>query len=116
MQSIVHARRQPGQFDALFERCNGLGRTLGVYPDCIPQIDVETLGRNRRNAPSTTCRLGLEAHVLRALGRVEVKYAFAILRHERIEVYQRTNTLRNPVSDATDYGPAVRVAAENYIR
>ena len=59
---------------------------MGVYPGCIPQIDVETLGRDRRNVPPGAGRLGLEAHVLRVLWR-EVKQAFAILRHECVEVY-----------------------------
>jgi hypothetical protein len=47
---------------------------------------------------------------------MEVKQAFTVLRHERVEIYQRTNSLRNSISDATDYIATIRVPAENYVR
>src|SRR6476661_757013 len=91
------------------------GKYIGLYPGCVPQIDVETLGRNRRNIPPVACRLCLEPHALRVLWR-EVKQTFAIFRHERVEIHQRTNSLRNSISDATDYTATIRVPAENHIR
>ena len=47
---------------------------------------------------------------------MEVKHAFAVLRDERVEIYQRANSLRNLISDATDYVATIRVPAENHIR
>src|SRR5262249_25287465 len=35
---------------------------------------------------------------------------------ERIEIYQPANSLRNLISDASDYVATIRVPAENYIR
>jgi hypothetical protein len=48
-------------------------------------------------------RSGPQAHLLRPLWRMEFKQAFTALRHERVEIYQRTNSLRNSIGDATDY-------------
>ena len=53
--------------------------------------------------------------MLRVLWR-EVKQAFTVLRHERVEIYQRTNSLWNSISGASDYAATVRVPAENHIR
>jgi hypothetical protein len=53
---------------------------------------------------------------LRPLWRKEVKQAFTVLRHERVEIYQLTNSLRSLISNATDYVAIVRVPAENHIR
>src|SRR5580692_4349029 len=74
------------------------------------------LGRNRGDVPPVACRLGLQSHLLRQFWRMEVKQAFTILRHKRVEIYQRTNSLRNSISDASDYVPTVRVTAENHVR
>ena len=44
----------------------------------------------------------------------EVKQAFAIFRHERVEIDERTNSRRNSISNASDYAATVGVSAENY--
>jgi hypothetical protein len=59
--------------------------------------------------------VGLEAQVWRVLWR-EIKQAFPIFRHERVEIYQRTNSPRNSIGNASDYHAAVGVPAENHIR
>src|SRR5215475_12763278 len=47
---------------------------------------------------------------------MKVKHAFTVFRHERVEIYQRANSLRNLISDASDYAATIRVPAENYVR
>ena len=109
-------RAQPIQPDSLFECCDGLECALRVYPGCIPWIDVEGFCWNWWNAPTGSSRLGRRANLLRHLWRKAVEYTLTVLRHERVEIYQGTNSLRNTIGDTTDYHTAIRVSAENDIR
>jgi hypothetical protein len=53
---------------------------------------------------------------LREFWRKEVEQAFTVLRHERVEIYQSTNSLRNLIGDAPDDAATIRVPAEDYVR
>jgi hypothetical protein len=46
---------------------------------------------------------------------MEVEQAFTVLRHKRVEINQPTNSLRNSISDASDYVASIRVPTENHI-
>jgi hypothetical protein len=46
---------------------------------------------------------------------MEVKHAFTVLRNERVEIYQRTNSLRSLIGGPSDYVAAIGVPAQNHI-
>jgi hypothetical protein len=83
--------------------CMGRGMVAGVGSEYENAFRTSASGVYADSyIPPVAGRSGPQAHLLRPLWRMEVKQAFTVLRHERVEIYQRTNSLRNSIGDATD--------------
>src|SRR5258706_14907366 len=87
---------------------------LTVHPGGVCRIDREERRWSRRNSPAIAMGHSQFPLALPVVGQV-IKKGFAVLGNEGVEIDERANPVRHPVSDVASYDTAVGVSEQDEV-